>query len=161
MNTVVYGAVGPKGEERMLSRRLLQTALTRECGLHDVPAMLRAEKGKPYFPDFPGIHFNLSHSHGAAVCALSGAPVGVDVEVLRPAPRRLSGGLSDEEFFRLWTAQEATVKYSGEGIHALIERPVPDPRCRVLENFLPGCIVTVCPADADAEIRVVQLTGGF
>ena len=156
MTVVIYGAAGPKGEERALAYRLLQTALAREYGLPDVPVIRRAEKGKPYFPDFPAVHFNLSHSHGAAVCALSDAPVGIDIEVLRPAPRRLSKGMSGEEFFRLWTAQEATVKYSGEGLSALIRRPEPDPRCRVLEDFLPGCIVTVCPAGADAEIRMVR-----
>lgn len=159
MTAVVYGAIGPKGEERMLARRLLQTALEREYGLSPLPAILRTETGKPYFPNFPGIHFNLSHSHGAAVCALSDSPIGADVEVLRPAPRRLSEGMSSEAFFRLWTAQEATVKCSGAGFSALLKRPSPDPHCRVLEDFLPGCIVTICPSDASTELRTVRLTG--
>ena len=153
----IYGAVGLAGEERRLAYRLLETALAQEYGLPSVPAILRQEAGKPYFPDFPDIHFNLSHSHGAAVCALSGAPIGIDVEVLRPAPRRLSAGMTSEAFFRLWTAQEATVKLSGAGMPALLLRPDPDPRCRVLEHFLPGCIVTVCPSDANAGIRTVRL----
>ena len=161
MSVIVYGAVGPAGGERQLAHTLLETALLREYGLSPVPAVLRRDNGKPYFPDFPDLHFNLSHSHGAAVCALSDAPIGIDVEVVRPAPRRLSGGMEDEAFFRLWTAQEATVKYTGEGMEALIRRPPPDPRCRVLENFLPGCIVTICPADAAVPIRTVRLLDSF
>ena len=50
-------------------------------------------------PDRPDLQFNLSHSHGAAVCALHHLPIGVDVERLRPAPRRLSRGMDDGDFF--------------------------------------------------------------
>ena len=91
MDLVVYGAVGPKESERELAYRLLELALQREYGLDSLPEIRRAAGGKPYFPQYPHIHFNLSHSRGAAVCALSGEPVGVDVELLRPPPRRLAG----------------------------------------------------------------------
>lgn len=158
MEIVVYGAVGPAGGERALAYRLLREALKREYGMDAIPELLRAEGGKPYFPAFPCIHFNLSHSRGAAVCALSGAPVGVDVELLRPAPRRLAAGMTDEAFFRLWTAKEATVKLRGQGIIACRGRVEPDPRCRCLEGFLPGCIVTVCPAEGPARcVRLDEL----
>ena len=82
MDLVVYGAVGPKESERELAYRLLELALQREYGLDSLPEIRRAAGGKPYFPQYPHIHFNLSHSRGAAVCALSGEPVGVDVELL-------------------------------------------------------------------------------
>ena len=82
-------------------------------------------------------------------------PVGVDVELLRPAPRRLAGDLEDGAVFRLWTAREATVKRRGLGIGALVGGgPEPDPLCRPLEGFLPGYVVTVCPS-REARVRTV------
>ena len=128
--------------------------MQREYGLDSLPEIRRAAGGKPYFPQYPHIHFNLSHSRGAAVCALSGEPVGVDVELLRPPPRRLAGEMGAEEFFRLWTAKEAAVKRRGLGVAAL-RRQEPDGQCQCLEDFLPGCVVTVCPADG--PVRTVSI----
>lgn len=146
----VYGALGPQGEERRLAYRLLALAVARECSLEPLPALERAAGGKPFFPAHPEICFNLSHSRGAAVCALHRLPVGVDVERLRQAPRRLAAGMGDEDFFRLWTAQEATVKRQGLGLQALLRPVKPDPLCRCLPDFLPGYLVTVCPSQSAA-----------
>lgn len=154
MDLAVYGAVGPEGGERQLAYRLLAAALEREWSLKQLPEIARTAGGKPYFPQYPHVHFNLSHSHGAAVCALSGAPVGVDVEVLRTPPQRLAAGMGAEAFFRLWTAKEATVKLLGLGIAALRTQE-PDRRCQCLAGFLPGCIVTVCPASG--PVRTVRM----
>ena len=148
MSIVVYGASGPAGGERALAYRLLEIALEREHGLTRRPEILRGPYGKPWFPAFPHIHFNLSHSRGAAVCALSDAPVGIDIEVLREPPRRLAAGMGAEEFFRLWTAKEATVKLRGQSILACRGQIEPDKRCQCLDGFLSGCIVTVCPGPA-------------
>lgn len=158
MDLAVYGAVGPEGGERQLAYRLLAAALEREWSLKQLPEIARTAGGKPYFPQYPHVHFNLSHSHGAAVCALSGAPVGVDVEVLRTPPQRLAAGMGAEDFFRLWTAKEATVKLLGLGIAALRTQE-PDRRCQCLAGFLPGCIVTVCPASG--PVRTVRMDSLF
>ena len=155
MDVIVYAASGLEGGERALARRLLALALEREYGLRELPEIAREPGGKPFFPDRPDICFNLSHSHGAAVCALHDKPVGIDVEKLRPAPRRLAEGMEDEAFFRLWTAKEATVKRSGQGIAALRRLPEPDPLCRCLEDLLEGYIVTLCPSE-EAAIRAVH-----
>ena len=156
MDVIVYGALCPEGEERSCAYRLLALALKQECGVPRLPGIARADGGKPWFPDHPALCFNLSHSHGAAVCALHDRPVGVDVERLRPAPKRLAAGLGDEDFFRLWTAREATVKRQGRGVGALLRPLEPDRLCQCLENFLPGWIVTVCP-QKNAPIRVVRI----
>ena len=156
MDVIVYAASGPEGGERTLARRLLALALEREYGLRKPPETAREPGGKPFFPSRPDICFNLSHSHGAAVCALHNKPVGIDVEKLRPAPRRLAEGMEDEAFFRLWTAKEATVKRSGQGIAALLRPLEPDPLCRHLEGLLEGCAVTVCPSE-NAAVRTVRI----
>ena len=151
----VYGAIGAPGTERTLAWELLALALERELGLPQMPEIAREPGGRPYFPACQDLCFNISHSRGGAVCALDRLPVGVDVELLRPAPRRLAGDLEDETFFRLWTAREATVKRRGLGIGALVGGgPEPDPLCRPLEGFLPGYVVTVCPS-REARVRTV------
>lgn len=109
----------------------------REEGEALIPRVLRSlgfdpalvtvrERGKPAHPK---IFFNLSHSYGYAALALSlGGEVGCDIEKLRPIPphvrAREEGYLmrfSGEEarrraFFRLWTARESYLKFTGEGI---------------------------------------------
>lgn len=84
-------------------------------------------------PQVRGMRFNISHSACAAVIALSGGEVGVDVELPRPrradqiARRFFAPGentslfaLPDEDrpdaFFRLWTCKEAFLKATGEGL---------------------------------------------
>ena len=156
MDLIVYGSLGPEGAERTLAHLLLETALRRELGLETVPPIARGARGKPWFPDLPDLHFNLRHSHGAAVCALHHLQVGVDVEKVRSAPKRLAAGLGDEAFFRLWTAREAAVKRAGLGVEALRRTRTPDPLCQCLEGFLPGCIVTVCPTEA-GPVRTVRV----
>lgn len=155
MDIIVYAAAGPEGGERALAHRLLALALEREYGLRQVPETAREPGGKPFFPSRPDICFNISHSRGAAVCALHDKPVGIDVEKLRPAPRRLAKGMEGDAFFRLWTAKEATVKRRGEGIASLLQPMEPDPLCRCLEGLLEGYVVTLCPSE-DAAVRIVR-----
>ena len=79
---------------------LLAEALARERGLTGLPTIAAGANGKPFFPDRPDLQFNLSHSHGAAVCALHHLPIGVDVERLRPAPPAAVTGDGRWGFFR-------------------------------------------------------------
>ncbi len=36
--------------------------------------------GKPYLKDYPSIHYNISHTKGAIVCAIASNPIGIDIE---------------------------------------------------------------------------------
>jgi 4'-phosphopantetheinyl transferase len=96
------------------------------------------ERGKPRLsgPErAAGLHFNLSHSRSLALCAVGRfAPLGVDVEKLRPMPEMAEIGAMFcsahenallnaappekklEVFFSLWTRKEAYLKATGEGI---------------------------------------------
>lgn len=156
MEIIIYAAACHEGGERALAHRLLALALKQEFLLSPPPEIAAAPGGKPFFPGHPEICFNLSHSHGAAVCALHNKPIGIDVEKLRPAPKRLADGMGDEAFFRLWTAKEATVKRQGKGVAALRQLSEPDPQCRCLEDLLKGYIVTVCPSE-EAVVRAVRI----
>ena len=156
MEILVYAAVCQPGQEKAEAYRLLELAVCREFGLASLPEIARREGGKPWFPEFPEIYFNVSHTKGAAVCAIHNREIGVDVEKLRPAPRRLADGMEDEAFFRLWTAREATVKRQGRDWRSLLSRPMPDALCRCVEDILPGWIVTVCPSE-EAVLRAERI----
>ena len=54
---------------------------------------------KPWFPDYPHLHFSVSHSGSLSLCALGETPVGADVELVRPRSGRLPRyALSDGEY---------------------------------------------------------------
>jgi len=99
----------------------------------------RTETGKPYFPECTSIHFSISHSGTYWACAIAGENVGLDLQ-----EHTLAKGESREEaavrfrkmahrffhpkeagfvdldsyhnFFTVWTAREAYVKHTGQGI---------------------------------------------
>ena len=66
------------------AHQLLEALIKTEYGLSALPPVEREENGKPFFPGAPGLHFNLSHSGGLALCGVGTAPLGVDIEVIRP-----------------------------------------------------------------------------
>ncbi len=129
-----------EGYRFALARRGLRMILGREtaCAPHDIrfevgehgkPALIRGETTPG-----DGLSFNLSHSGDLALLAVSrDGCVGVDVERVRDVDLRIArrfftvreaeaiaaaGGQPEQlaAFFRIWTAKEAVVKATGEGI---------------------------------------------
>lgn len=129
---------------------LLARTVKRVWGMESLPEIIRAEGGKPYFKGHPELHFNLSHSGEFVLCALSDAPVGVDIEVIRPRKeglpaysfkgenyeRYLALGGDWEAFYTLWTEVESIIKYTGEGLRAYRRAELPD-----------GCMITNLSGD--------------
>lgn len=123
-----------KDKNLCLGAGLLLDAALRERGLRerDVQYAL-GENGKPYLPEIPGLHFNLSHSGTVVLGVFSGREVGCDVERLGHADDRLARRCFTEEeyrryaaivddtertryFYRLWTRKESLMKATGRGL---------------------------------------------
>lgn len=122
------------GLRRLLARPLGE--IPRSIRFHALPG------GKPALCPLrytarraTALQFSISHSRGLVAVALSGSPVGVDVERVRPlpdmeqliarfmAPETLAAfrALTDPQdrialFYRNWTLGEAWAKATGEGI---------------------------------------------
>lgn len=87
------------------------------------------EKGKPYLAHAREVRFNLSHSRGRGLIAVSrNVEVGVDIEWIRPMPRYADLAErffppdedrpdSEGDFFRRWTRLEALWKARGVGLY--------------------------------------------
>jgi 4'-phosphopantetheinyl transferase len=123
----------------VVARAALRFLLSAHCGRSaEVLRFSYGERGKPALElgkGDPPVHFNLSHSHELALIAVTrDAPIGVDVELVRPvadrdgiaarffSPRearavaRARPEHRDEAFFRCWTRKEAFIKAVGEGM---------------------------------------------
>ena len=127
-------------DARSPGQRLLK-AVSEYCG-EDVQGELHVErthKGKPYFPDLPGIQFSISHSGGYWACTVAEESVGLDLQeyalLKGETPDKAAVRFSKlahrffhpleaefvewdrfHNFFTAWAAKEAYVKYTGQGI---------------------------------------------
>ncbi len=109
---------------------LLEKALKEE-GIRDTRIEL-APDGKPYLKNHRDIFFSLSHSGTAVLCAISDAPVGCDIQIIKNVPQgvaRRAFSLEEQNammvtdaqiqrqyFYKLWTGKESYLKMTGEGL---------------------------------------------
>ncbi|MBI3779500.1 MAG: 4'-phosphopantetheinyl transferase superfamily protein [candidate division NC10 bacterium] len=126
-------------EHFIVARGMLRAILGRY--LQREPTNIRfcySPKGKPVLAQGLGgdaLRFNLSHSHGLALCAVTnGREIGIDLEQVRPdlkveeiarrffssdevaTLRTLPPQMQSEAFFACWTRKEAYIKAKGEGL---------------------------------------------
>ena len=151
---------------------LLLRALRLERGLDALPAAALDERGRPYFPDAPDIHFSLSHTRGFVLCALGEALVGADVQLIAekdmPFARRLMDGREREDFtlHELWCLRESVYKLTGAGdLRSMrffrrggdIVPPAEGVVCR-LYGGIPGCAAAAAAySPAELPERLTEL----
>lgn len=118
-----------KRREPLCAYLILRLALREQYHWRQLPDIRLSAQGKPYFPEHPTVHFNISHTSGAVLVGLSDQPLGVDIEKVRPVSRRTMRRLADtaaeEEFFKSWVRREARVKRSGAGIGTMMRAETP------------------------------------
>ncbi len=105
-------------------------------------AFAYGDHGKPRLADAhpSGVEFNLTHSHGLALCAVTiGQAIGVDLEAIRPLENaeriigrffspveqaeflRLAEADRRSAFFRGWSRKEAFLKATGTGLSTALD----------------------------------------
>ncbi len=111
----------------------------------DPPDLQTGSNGAPVPSN--GVFWSLSHKPGYVAGVVSDMPVGIDVEEVRPVraalfnkimdenERQLSKSLSDEWFYRFWTAKETVLKATGVGLAGLSQ-------CKII-NIIDGTLMTV------------------
>ncbi|MFW5427892.1 MULTISPECIES: 4'-phosphopantetheinyl transferase family protein [Bacillus] len=119
-------------------RTLLGEVLVRQMihDMYDLPidqiVFATEGNGKPVVRHIPSFHFNLSHSGDWVVCVIDDAPVGIDIEEIKPidlaiAKRFFSADEYEDllsqpaerqeaYFFHLWSMKEAFIKLTGKGL---------------------------------------------
>ena len=99
------------------------------------------EQGKPELVDHPRVRFNLAHSEGNALLAISeDHELGVDLERIRPqfadehiaehffsetevkVLRMMPDSQQEQAFFECWTRKEAFLKAKGGGLSVPLDR---------------------------------------
>ena len=132
--------------QSLAARALLRTVLSQHAPV--APTEWRfgtGTNGKPFVTapaSHQGLHFNLAHTHGLVVCAVSQghARLGVDVEALdrntsaaeiadshfspdeNALLRRVPAEHHHHAFMRLWTLKESFIKATGEGLSTPLEQ---------------------------------------
>ena len=144
---------GQTGHET--GRQLLRQ-LYREAAGEDLPPILTAPSGKPYFENSPW-HFSISHTRRHAFCVLAKENVAIDAEeldravnlhlaekILSPREKAQFDAVEDKHraLLTFWVLKEAAAKLSGEGLRGYPNRTdfsLEDPRVREMD----GCLVAI------------------
>lgn len=141
---------------------LARVAIAEYCGIAPEQICFAADAlGKPYAMGLD-VHFNVSHSGEYVLCAVDDAPIGVDIQQIRPisahvmsrvcTPEELAfvwdtttpqpGTVTDpavlHRFFQIWTAKEAYLKYLGTGIRTPMHT-VQVSQAHCTSHFTDGC----------------------
>lgn len=169
---------------RLFAHTLLRYTLFHVSGIAGPLALAYGPHQKPYLADYPHLHFNLSHTGPAVLCAVGDQEVGVDVQALRPVSDRLAQKVmtpgeyaqylqaGDPECFfaRLWALKESYMKFTGKGLSLPLQSmafslapqgaSLHGSSCLFAEyQGIPGCCAAACTMGEapDPALREISL----
>ena len=149
--------------ESRMGKELLAYTLKAFHGIGVLPPIDISESGKPFFADH-SFEFNISHSHGRVVLALSDKPVGVDIE----HSGRAIPELVRRRFFKDgeatvedWTRFESYSKLSGEGIYSAVYPPVEKDVFFKSYTISDNYVVSVCTHTGSFPRKIVKNDLGY
>lgn len=159
---------------------LLRLALGHE--LRTNAATLELVAGAHGKPSLQGrgaeVHFNISYRRGAVALAIGNAPVGIDIEWIRPGIDMLGiagrfftaeeqafleappAGELAQRFFGLWTRKEALIKAAGLGVDFMPVAGVLDCLTTLADEYgdvKPYCVHQLAPTGNHAVALAVEL----
>ena len=121
-----------KNQQHAHAHSLLRECLKKRGIDYNENSAAKNALGKPYLPQYPEVHYNLSHADGIAACIVFCRECGIDCERVRSFRTNvIKRAFSDKEkaivesapdaekdmiFTRLWTLKEAYGKAIGRGI---------------------------------------------
>lgn len=134
------------------------------------PEFQQTEHGKPCLLNAP-LFFNLSHSGNITALAIAKQEVGLDIQerterAFPAALSRLTPAERAEDFFALWTAKEAYIKYKGGSLAKMLsaleycggvlyENGAPV-NAHLLRFELKDCAACVCSARSE-EVKLIEI----
>ncbi len=159
MIRVYVKRVGSGADLSKSAYSLLDLALDKETGKGlSAYTLKREKKGKPYFEE--GFwHFNISHSGAYVCCALSDAPVGIDIQTIKKISpsvmkRFFSCDVSDPRVqTRMWARYESIGKQQGCGIpHDFLENGF-----HFIEKDYTDACLCVCTLKKDGDVLIFDM----
>lgn len=133
--------------------------------------ILRTEKGKPYFKDFPEVHFSVSHTGQMWICLMADHNVGVDIQEKKsvrskeitdryfgPSEEHYVALWGDYGFFDLWVRKEALVKFRGTTLMEEMGREVAQDGDLKDEIVIDGETIFLAAVDMGESVKCAYAT---
>lgn len=137
-----------RSAESVTGKNMLRHVLLKYHGMKEpLPEIEISSSGKPYLAD-RSYEYNLTHSNGVVVLAVSDEPIGIDIEktgrviqqkIFETYLHLQNGTVAD------WTKFESYCKLSGGGIYSVSYPPKESGVFfRIYTEDIPGYTVCVC-----------------
>lgn len=151
---------------------MLQYAL-RECFGIAAFRVNFPEYGRPYLPEYPHIHFSISHCKEGCAVAVAHKPIGVDIQEIRPFSWSVAERVcceselaqlekcADQEkcFTKMWTIKESYIKMIGQGLSYGMDRIDTNKVCTNVATLkFRNCFVSVFMCSKESPSKHYELT---